>query len=392
MNANCWALAMLSLLSGCLGTRPLLTENFTRDPTRAGWQYQVPRLTADREGEFVPWCPPTQPDGGVIGVNQGHWVGPALPVTPHRFYKVQFRVKAPAGGWWAASCYAGNEMMAADQYSAYDPSPDWQDYRCYTRGREGATHLRLTFRTDGRPAWFDDVLVEPASPREVRTWMAAQCATAPPLAWRPPRGHLDRLPRTVARLRAGEPLRIVMLGDSIINDTANSQWDLLLAGAWPRAQITLVQSVRGGGGCEFYQQPGNVQKYVLDYHPDLVIIGGISNGYSAAPVEDVIRQIRAGSPTEIMLMTGAVAPPATIAQAQLRSPELVVRLIARYGQELSQAAERNQLAFLDLRQVWDEYVKSSGQPETWFMRDRIHANDRGRAALARMLVTWFMPD
>jgi hypothetical protein len=68
-----------------------------------------------------------------------------------------------------------------------------------------------------------------------------------------PASRLQRLPETMKRLRDGGTLRIVMLGDSIINDTARSCWHELLKEHYPKCRTVRVVSVRGGTtGCWFY--------------------------------------------------------------------------------------------------------------------------------------------
>jgi hypothetical protein len=52
--------------------------------------------------------------------------------------------------------------------------------------------------------------------------MAAARAAVPDVKVALPGDRLQRLPKTMARLREGGTLRIVMLGDSIINDTPRS--------------------------------------------------------------------------------------------------------------------------------------------------------------------------
>ena len=48
------------------------------------------------------------------------------------------------------------------------------------------------------------------------------------------------LPRTIERLRSGKRLRIVMLGDSICNDTSNSLYETRLARFYPQASVEVV--------------------------------------------------------------------------------------------------------------------------------------------------------
>ena len=101
-------------------------------------------------------------------------------------------------------------------------------------------------------------------------------AAMDPLDYTPPADRWRNLDRTMQRLREGGTLRIVMLGDSIVNDTSSSQFELLLGRQYPKCKIEKVTSVRGSTGCWWYKLDNHVQEYVLRHKPDLLMIGGIS--------------------------------------------------------------------------------------------------------------------
>ena len=94
-----------------------------------------------------------------------------------------------------------------------------------------------------------------------------------PVRYGAPLNRWNNLPRTKRRLVEGGTLRMVMLGDSIVNDTSRSCWNLLLEKSFAKCKVEKITSVRGSTGCWWYKEPGRVQKYVLDHEPDLVIIG-----------------------------------------------------------------------------------------------------------------------
>ena len=51
----------------------------------------------------------------------------------------------------------------------------------------------------------------------------------PAVQYRPPAARWTRLPQTRQRFESGGKLNVVMLGDSIVNDTSRSCWNLLLS-------------------------------------------------------------------------------------------------------------------------------------------------------------------
>ena len=211
-------------------------------------------------------------------------------------------------------------------------------------------------------------------------------ASMPPVSYVAPADHLRWLPRTVRVLRQGGTLRVVMLGDSIINDTSRSSWELLVERDYPKVHIVKITSVRGGTGCQWYKEPGRVHRFVLDFAPDLVIIGGISQGETVDSIRDVLQQIRSRSKTDILLMTG---PFGGIDPRQRASWEAT--RAKPYGTELRKLAEQSNAGFLDLQAVWGKYVADSGQEVKWFMRDVVHANAKGEQILGRILEHFFSP-
>ena len=136
-------------------------------------------------------------------------------------------------------------------------------------------------------------------------WADRLYATLPPINVKAVPRPGKRLDRSLQKLRDGQTLRIVMLGDSIINDTGNSPFDVLLERKYPKAKVEVITSVRGGGGCQYYKLENRVEQYVLQYRPDLLVIGGISND-GPASVREVIHQVRAKQDPDILVMSGAV--------------------------------------------------------------------------------------
>ena len=205
-----------------------------------------------------------------------------------------------------------------------------------------------------------------------------------------PNERLSRLPKTTDRLVTGKPLRIIMLGDSIINDTARSAWHERLTMYFPIGKVVRVVSVRGGTGCWWYKEAGRIARYVLQQKPDLVIIGGISQRGDIDSIRDCIRQIRAGSSAEIFLMTGPFgqADPTT-------GPDWRKSLDGgkdeKYAKELKALADEVGAEYFDLQLAWGDALRKTGKPLTFFKRDAVHANAEGEALLGMILEQYFAP-
>ena len=94
----------------------------------------------------------------------------------------------------------------------------------------------------------------------------------PPVCYTPPSDQWRNLPETKKLLTEGERLRVVMLGDSIVNDTSRSCWNLLLEQHYPKCRIIKTTSVRGSTGCWWYKDDDRLKKYELFLpHPSLLV-------------------------------------------------------------------------------------------------------------------------
>ncbi len=344
--------------------------------------------------------------------------------------------------WGAVFFDKDGNKLEADHYCGFDASEDWIEQEFCFRAKANAAEVRFRLHPVSAGLLVQDIAVEEVSRDEVVAWADALWATMPPLGYQPPPGRWDNLPKTSAALRpatnqcgtaalgcdcrgptaegrcATRTLRVVMLGDSIVNDAGNSPWETLVERLHPGLRIEVITSVRGGTGCWYYKDEGRVKPYVLDFAPDLVMIGGISHGEDIEATRSVIRQVRTSLPAndsfgveqlrksrppyqqavpsgghatpDILLMTGAFGKgrdprddPAWMPFIRPGCPTYRSRLMAL-------AAEEG-CGFLDLEGAWGAYLLAIDQPYAWLMRDEVHANARGHQLLARILERFFAP-
>ena len=212
-------------------------------------------------------------------------------------------------------------------------------------------------------------------------------AEIPPVQYSPPVERWEKLPKTRKLLTEGGTLRVVMLGDSIVNDTSRSCWNLLVERRHPKCQVEKITCVRGSTGCWWYKEPGRVQKYVLDHKPDLVVIGGISHRNDIESIRDVIRQIRAASQPDILLMTGAFGSTDPRPDDQWQKISDPTRY-SDYRRGLETLAGEVGAAFLDMETAWAGYMRDSGKDLASFKRDAIHANAQGEQILGHILANY----
>lgn len=371
------------------GVTMLLNTDFEQSPQQDGWEY-----VRDEQGEPTgEWTQVQAHSGGFcLAARTGKWQSPPVVVTPFQYYRLQFWSQTEEKGYWAAFFYdAAGKFLQADHYSSIDPSAHFQRNVFCFRARARAATARIIFqpRSD-KVLYVDDVSLESVDRAVVAQWADSIYSTIPParLTHRPDRwGYL---PRTMERLQSGGTLRVVILGDSIACDTGNSAVDVLLERLYPAAHVELITSTRGGTGCQYYEQDNRVQEYVIRYHPDLLIIGGISNRGQVEAIRSVIHQVQQAISPEIMVITGAFGQDRSPREIKDWTPAMDLDGPG-YRQALRQMAAEEQLEFFDCRGLWAQYLNVCDQPYHYFLRDPVHPNARGRQILARILEGYFAP-
>jgi len=366
--------------------------DFADDPRSSGWTTGAPN--GRRPGGS--W----RREGRHIVVRDGWWASPPFEVESFGYYRVTFRSRGEHPGFCFVE-FIGEDgkTLTADCCDGIEPSEDWAARELVFRAHASARLATVRFQDRGGELQVDEVGVERVGVREAAAWLQRLSEGMPPLECRFDEARWARLAETRRRLRSGLALRVVLLGDSIVNDTGNSLFEVLVRKAAPQARLSVVNSVRSSTGCRFYKDANRVREYVLRYEPDLVIIGGISNDGDAESVRSVVRQVRealapeprggpgaAGTRPEFILMTGAVAP-CESAQEQA------------WARALARVAEEEGAAFLDMRAAWDRQVeimsRSTGLPAgdaaARLRRDPIHANSRGKVVLGGILAAYLSP-
>jgi len=256
---------------------------------------------------------------------------------------------------------------------------------------ENAEHT-VTIRTLGNGvARIGGILVngsiqDPCAGMTTLERIDATYAKMKPVEYTPDANRFEFLPKTMKRLRDGGPLRIVLLGDSIIGNTMASQFNLLLMRDYPECKIEIVGSTRGSTGCNWYRYENRIKEYVLDKKPEFLIIGGISNGQDPEAVRDVIRQVRAEMPElEILFITpvfGAMRDD-HIKNWAFIPPE------GSFRAGMKKVCAEEKCAYFDMTAPWWKYIEESGQTYGWFMGDAVHANARGCQIIGRLMEIYF---
>jgi len=369
---------------------PLLTSDFRLAPAAEGWEPS--RTPTPFEGDTI-WLA-GDPDEHGIRIRKGQLMSKSFPVQPFAFYRLRFLAQASEKPLCAVVFLdqEGKEIVA-DDHDSIDTSTDWRPYVLCFRGHADARKARIRLQANAGPLSVKNLRVEKITADEAAAWGAGLAAECPVVQFEPAADRWQFLPETMQRLASGGRLRIVMLGDSICNDTSNSLYETLLARTYPNAKIEIVTSVRRGAGCQYYKDEGRVKPYVLDYKPDLVMIAGISHGFDVEAMRSVIRQIWQGSRCEILVMSGAIAPREVYERIYVRSktPAVAVDDMEQFPTRLRRMCREERTEFFDIRKAWEDYMLRSYKPYDHFARDSIHGNSRGKQVIARILGRYFEP-
>ncbi len=190
-------------------------------------------------------------------------------------------------------------------------------------------------------------------------------ASMDPIVYTPPTNRFVHIPKTMGKLRYGGELRMVLLGDSIMGNTSGSSFELLLMRDYPKCNVIKIPSLRSSTGCKYYREENRVQEYVLRHNPDLLVIGGISNGGDAEAVRSVIKQVRARKPdTEVLLLTPVFG---ALKDEHIRTyTREIDPTTSNFRFNMQQVAVEEKCAFFDMTGPWWEYIQNSGKTFGWF--------------------------
>ena len=376
-----------------------------------GWRFEA---SGAKGGETFNPLEGWYPDKG------GKLVSPRILLpTANAYYRISFTASAPERAYEAVAFYDATGGMAADNYDVVYPDGT-NRYSRVVFAQEGVKEAEVFFQST-KGCTVSDVRFETATAEEATAWCDEVYARLPPVTVEPVGDAFLSAPKTLDALRTGKPWRILLLGDSIIQDTFHSQFHALVNRAFPKSNVTWLVSVRGSTGCWFYRKPENFASYVAAYRPDCVIVGGISNWPAATdefPVTgneaifEVGERIRAAG-TELIVVSPALSvdtrlpkgadiltpiPPRTYdaaAEAEALgltgyapskpdaglSPE-------RFAELKSGCAERG-WGFIDALTPSYRWLYESGRPYQFYSRDHVHSGELGKQIIGRVMLACF---
>ena len=407
----------------------LLSTDFETNPMTQGW-------TTNGLGAAY-WTTNQSFSGlhSIAAATNGTWISPMLNTTPLQWYRLSFKSLAPAAvnnpgaigyAYWAAQFFdANSNLLTEDQYSSVFQSAGWVTNEFRLRAKNTGTNgilypvkMQIRFQAISPLVYIDDVTLTATTPAEVAQWGDAYYDTLPAkLAYVPKADRWRYLTNTLNRLRTGQNLRIVMLGDSVEQDTANAPFDAWLQRLYPGATVQVISSTRGGTGLSYFVT--NLADWVLAYRPDLLCVGGIDNPDDMTVYESVVHQVRQdnvlnGYTTEFLMLTEQWSPNVQgglfsfitsdlteLDQVPANNPGGVP---SGFRGDLLKFCATNNLEYLDLTGVACQFIygpantagvgppaNPNGDPYSYWMRDYTHSSDHGKMIQGRMLEAFFAP-
>jgi len=382
---------VLAMLATCLNAFSV-TYEFKGEPNaQSGWTVKVAEA-----GKMV-----YIPFEGVYENKGGRIQSPKFrldkPENQGAFYRLTFTAKAEVQGYWWVDFYDKNDALLPDINSALYASKEFIKQEGVLYVNPLAVSAVIAFVTK-KGVSVRDIKMERISPLAAAEWCDKLYSTLPQKPFQVSQDAFALLPKTRAALNNGTPWRILLLGDSIVNDTWCSNFQALVMRDFPQAKIDFRISVRGSTGVWFYHTPEHFQEYVGQYQPNLVIIGGISNvgdpktyGEPEANLTSVIEQSRALG-AEVVVVSPGLSYKWRPGAAPVPFDENLTRPNGAkpYRRDYQYAAtQKTKTAYWDLTTVPCSIVADCPQESSWFSRDEVHSNDRGMQLQGQNLAAWF---
>ena len=317
-----------------------------------------------------------------------------------KYCKMTFKAKAEVDGLWWVDLFDEKGNLLPDMNSRLYQSEEWKEYSVVVPVIRYAKSAQLAF-VSKKGVSVKDVTFTKIPNCAAAKWCDDFYATLPQLNYEAPASSWDKLPNSKEKLISGKTLRIVLLGDSIMNDTYCGNLSALVQREFPNVEFII--SVRGSTGCWYYYEKDKFEEYVTRHNPDLVIIGGISNNVGCnddVAFERMVTTIERAKAAGIEVCV-ATPPPS---YEWRTSPDDVkwneedcsyppknatrgFKYFRRGYQE--KAVKQTGVTLWNVSTPPGKVIANSRKPLDWFKRDAAHNDDRGKQLIARTMLEYF---
>ena len=371
--------------------------NYPGDVGKQGWH-----LTGSEAGKIV-----YIPFEGYYESKGGRIEGPKFTFDKKEgetaFYQLTYTAKSRSTGYWWCDFFDKNDQLLPDINSRLYLDNEWHTYTVQFPCDPRAVKGQLAF-VASKGCTVKDVSLRRVSVETAAKWCDDFYKTLPQVKMDVPDDPFHYLPKTRKALQEGRKLRVVLLGDSIVNDTYCGCFTALVMRDFPNVEFII--SVRGSTGVYYYHEAEHFEDYCAKYKPDLVMIGGISNHASTNydviqdNMEETIDRCRAIG-AEVLVMT----PPPSYEwrwssqqtewnenfscwayQKWLKNMQFWTPMWQAYQRK---ACANKQVALWDVTTGPANTISYSRKPLGWFKRDGAHNDDRGKQLIGQLLAAHF---
>ncbi len=198
-----------------------------------------------------------------------------------------------------------------------------------------------------------------------------------------------KLTKTISMLEAGEPVRLIALGDSLTQGWMARKGFLdflsgMLKKKYPSCRVSIIN--RGIPGDTAEGGLLRLRNDVLDHDPDLVFIqfglndafSGVNPGRFESMVQQIVEQIRNETDAEILIIT-------SVPVVYERMDEIADDFYGR----LEAVAEREGLAIVRVHRYWMEKIEQGLEFTSLVQGDQVHPNVEGYRIMAEAIMGAF---
>lgn len=198
-----------------------------------------------------------------------------------------------------------------------------------------------------------------------------------------------KLTKTIRMMEAGEPVRIIALGDSLTQGWMARKGFLdflseMLKKKYPSCNLSIIN--RGIPGDTAEGGLFRLRSDVLDCDPDVVFIqfglndafSGVHPGRFENTVREIVERVRSDSDAEILIIT-------SVPIAYERMDEIADDFYGR----LEAVAERENLAIVRVHRYWMEKMEQGLEIRSLVQADQVHPNVEGYRLMAEAIMGAF---
>jgi hypothetical protein len=313
----------------------------------------------------------------------------------NQYCRLKFKAWAAESTYWWLEYLDKDGKWLPDCNSAVYPGGDMRQYDEMAILPVGTKKVQVVFVSKGKVK-VKDLELSISNAAAAAEWCDQLYATIPPITAKVTPAVTLNLSKTTAALQDGRAFKVLMLGDSIVNDSYNSVFPSLVKRQYPNSNFTFIISVSGSTGCLTYAQNDKFKQYIAAYQPDLLLISGVSNFVKNTPEEiTALKTVVSRAKKELGCEVVIATPPLSVnPQEYANSTEPWRKLIQMekmyrflgYEQHVKVAAEE-QVALWDLTEVVQDYKVAN--PQVKHSRDPVHNDDIGKQLIGRLLAQYF---